>query len=143
MKGLFISTALFSILFFSCESNKGPCIIDPPSQELPFSIVDSSMNNLVGYDKTYVPDSITLYNDFDTVELEFFRLNDSIVDFDLWSIIDDAEYYLRLNHLDTDTLRLDLKRNITECYTYYTVDKFYFNHNEIFYNPHGVFVLIK
>jgi len=121
---LFISIfAVVASLFYGC------CQTQVPYYAFQFEVHDVNGNNIVGPNKRYNPDSISVYVDTTKISITP-AINDKDSSyffygpFDGLDIYNDKPYVIRYNFIEKDTFYLTITKEKLKCYTAYELKHF-------------------
>jgi hypothetical protein len=126
MKKIVFFTAVLAIItsvFCGC------CQKQVPYYGFQFEVHDVNGNNIVGQNKRYHPDSISVYVDTTKIELTPSLNNkDSTYffygPFEGLDIYNDKPYIIRYNFIEKDTFFLTIAKENLKCYTAYELKHF-------------------
>lgn len=132
-----IITLTICFLVFSCEEDTH---CDPPPDWFSIEIHDEQGNNLFG--NIFLQDSIKLYNETDSVIIDWINENQLQIGFEL--IQSNEIYFLELSSEDIDTIQIEY-HSITyeEPCTNYFVDEIIFNNKTVTELDSEPIILIK
>ena len=129
--GLFILVALL-VSTSGCDFTKKCYDCFTPPSPIRLKIVNSEGDNLIS-SGIFNKDSIKLFY-FDNLQMKSVPFNvityqDIIVSSDMaWLSVDkQRDFYLYLNHLDTDTLSLEIVKHSDDCCTWHPIKSFLIN----------------
>jgi hypothetical protein len=122
--GLILILFIINNLFISCDIEKKEVLCNPkPAYCIEF--IDTDSVCVVGLNKLYNPDSI--YYEINSVKNKAGTSNDYVnlpLGFDT---LNAKDFYIILNSVDKDTLRLTIENGPNECGKYSEIPEFYFN----------------
>jgi hypothetical protein len=137
------------LLVLSMSACDNKCNVDcfTPPGELALKITDANDGTDLIYTGVYNADSITIYYFGDNssslpryiifeVQTDSARQSSFIISSDIsWKSVEGfKDFYLYLNHLETDTLFYDVVSNFENCCTYHPLMSFSINGNDVEYD---------
>ena len=119
---------MFILIGYSCGQKDVEC--SPKRYDCELILLDKSEISLIGNDKLYKPDSISMIIDGSKWT--------TIIDSDkiLWNYsgldkYNETKYFLYLSSIDTDTIDFKISRQTGECFDSFKIDTLKYNNNII------------